>query len=210
MISCREKTETDSQGQITMDTQFQGYWADTSWTYEFKANGQFVFKSDGHYGKVEDEGFYLIKDNLLFLNPNTDWHTFDGVLKTRLRILSKDCIRDFDNNYYCVSLDTLNQLNEKEWAFKSRVIEIVDTLQIVEHEKKRVASNYPENEKLDFEIMYNQIVVIDGKEFHEFNLGRYDIKDGRLSYLTFLAKKEPFEIAEYGRSGNEISIIYKE
>jgi hypothetical protein len=193
-----------------LEKKYVGLWMETSWTYEFRDNGQFIFKSEGHYGNVIDSGFYFIHDNLILLNPRTDWHAYDGALKTRLKIIDSNCIRDFNNNFYCVTVDIINPLNENEWTFQSRVIDIIDTLQVVNDEKQRVAKHYPDNEELEFKILYERIIVIDNREFHEFNLIRYDLKEGRQYYLTFLATKKPFEIFQHNSAGNKLSLIYKE
>lgn len=202
LTSCKGKNRL-------LDKKYEGYWMDTGWTYEFRDNGQFIFKSMGHYGNVVDSGFYFLQDSLIFLNPRTDWHVFDGVLKTRLKIINANCIRDFDSNYYCDAVEEKDKFNETELAFQERVKGIVDTLQVVKDEKERVSSYHPDKEELDFEIIYDGIIVIDNKEFHAFSLARYDRIDGRQSYLTLLATKNPFKIFQHDIAGDKISLIYK-
>ncbi|NOT76649.1 MAG: hypothetical protein HOP08_17095 [Cyclobacteriaceae bacterium] len=202
LSSCKEK------GQF-LDKKYEGFWAGTYWTYEFKKNGRFIFKSEGHYGNVEDSGFYFVGDSLILLNPSTDFYALDEALKTRLKIINNSCIRDFDSNYYCVVVDTIVRLSELELTFQNRVIEIVDTLQIVKDEKERVASYYHDKEELKFKVMYDGIIVIDNLEFHSFNLYRYDLIEEQKYYLTFLATKKPFEIFQLnGNSTNRLSLIY--
>ena len=203
LASCREEDRF-------INGKYEGLWADTFWTYEFKHNGQFIFKSEGHYGDVTDYGFYLVKDSLLLLNPRTDWHVLDGVLKTRLKMVNGNCLRDFESNYYCLSIDATNRFIDDEIAFQDRVIAIGDTLQFVKEEKERMASYHSTDEQLAFEIDYSGIIMIDNKEFHQFDLVRYDMRDGRRNYLTFLATKEPFEIFQHNSAGNRLSLIYKE
>ncbi|MBI3221196.1 MAG: hypothetical protein HYZ44_16930 [Bacteroidetes bacterium] len=180
-----------------MDKKYEGFWADTWWTYEFNRDGQFIFRSEGHYGNVVDSGFYVIKDSLMFLNPTTDWPVFHDVLKTKLRIIDSNCLRDFNSNYYCTSVVTINQLNEKEWAFQDNVIFILDNLQIVKDKKESISSKYPKTEDLGFRIIYSGILIIDHKEFYKFDLSMYDLTHGPLICLSFLATKEPFDIFEY-------------
>jgi len=202
LFSCQQKPKF-------LNNKYEGFWMETQWTYDFKPNGNFTFTSIGHFGNVVDSGFYLVKDSLIFLNPNNDWHVFDGVLRTRLKIINQNCLRDFDNNYYCLNPDSLNQLIDKEIAFQNMVISIVDTLSVVVAEKERIASHYSDPSEIEIKIRYNGIIIIDGKEFHRFDLTSYNMVDDRdLTYLVFLVSKKPFKIFKHDLKGHELNLVY--
>ncbi len=183
---------------------YEGYWAETMWTYEFKQNGQFIFVTSGHYGNVIDSGFYLIKDSLILLNPRSDRRVADGVLMTRLKIINPECLRDYENNFYCTSLDNINELTDREFAFQENVKNILDTLQKIRIQKARIASKYPEP---NLAIVYSGIVLIDNREFHDFRLINYDIDTGMRTYLSFLATREPFDIFEYDHMNDKMTSV---
>lgn len=170
---------------------YEGYWAETLWTYDFEPNGNFIFRASGHYGNVVDSGTYLTGDNMIFLNPRSDWHVLAGVLKTRLKIIDSGCLRDFDSNYYCISIDDIDELSAKEFLFQDKVKTILDTTYLVRVEKERIEKRYKEPY---IHIVYNGIIVIDGNEFHEFNLKSYTINVGAEVHLSFFSTKEPFDI----------------
>src|SRR5690606_34359466 len=186
MISCHDGSSRTVQNKF-LDRRYEGYWAETLWTYEFKPDGKFIFTSEGHYGNVADYGVYLVQDSLLILTPRTDWRVLSGVLKTKLRIMSENCIRDFDSNFYCLPIDSTYRYTDEEFVFQDRVIGFMDTLQIVRKEKDRIATNHLGHEAFDLEIDFDGIIMIDGKEFQAFHLSTYDNIEGRRNYLTFLA-----------------------
>ena len=176
------------------------------WTYEFKPNGQFTFRASGRYGNVVDSGFYLMKDSLIILSPRSDWHVIAGVLKTKLKIIDSGCLRDFSSNFYCISLDDINELNETEFSFQDSVETILDTMHVVRMEKKRIESKYKDPY---IDIGYNGIIVVDNVEFHEFNLTNYTISTGHEVYLSFFAKKKPFDIFEHDPTTSSMNSILK-
>ncbi|MFM7852561.1 MAG: hypothetical protein ACKO96_11755, partial [Flammeovirgaceae bacterium] len=57
------------------------------------------FYTEGRYGNNEFKGRYVISDSTVFLNPDTDWQTFDGVIKPRLRIMNNECLREAPNPF---------------------------------------------------------------------------------------------------------------
>jgi hypothetical protein len=101
LTSCADKKEY-------LNKTYEGHWMETVWTYQFKDNGEFIFKTEGHYDYSQEKGRYILVDSVLLLNPDTDWSTLHGVLKTRLKIVSPECIRDYDNNFYCLTIDSVS------------------------------------------------------------------------------------------------------
>lgn len=177
-----------------IDAKYDGLWAETMWTYEFKPNGQFTFKASGHYGNVVDSGFYMIRDSIVLLSPRSDWQVVSGVLKTKLKIINSGCLRDFSGNFYCASIDDINELNDSEFGYRDSVEGILDTMHVVRIERERIESRYQEPH---IDIVYNGIIVIENEEFHEFSLTNYTISTGLEVYLSFFATKKPFDIFEY-------------
>lgn len=187
---------------------YEGLWAETRWIYKFKKDGTFKFITEGHYDFSEHSGNYIIKDSIMFLNPDTDWPMLDGVLKTRLRIMSSDCIRDFDNNYYCMTTDSINEFIEQKYVFNEKAVEVIDNLNVVKDEKNRISSHH-KGDSLEFSIDYNGIIVVNRKEYHIFSLDRWTIEGSR-RYLTFLVTKRPFEVYQHDYSGNKLTKVFNE
>jgi hypothetical protein len=55
-----------------LDKKYEGFWMETGCTYEFRDNGQSIFKSEGHYGDMIDSGFYFRHDSLSYLIQKQD------------------------------------------------------------------------------------------------------------------------------------------
>lgn len=204
LISCNSTDQ--SEKFTTFKKEFVGLWAETEWTYKFNEDGSFVFKSDGHYDISTDSGIYVLIDSLILLSPETDWKMYDGVLKTRLKIISDNCIRDFDDNYYCESTDSLNFHIDKEYEWQEQTKLILDSLPVVIKAKSKNENMDPNSfpDKFDF----YKIIVIEGIEYYSFRLKR---RDG-LEYFTLLKmliKKDPFEIYQHHSKGDSLSLIYK-
>jgi hypothetical protein len=203
-----------SNGTLYMEDKFNGFWAETEWTYEFKKDATFKFYAKGHYGNKEFKGRYIISDSTVFLNPDTDWQTSDGVIKPRLRIMNKECLRDYDNNYYCKNYETIEKLNDKEFEFQEKAISIIDTLSIVKKAKERLMAIEQDNWNVldgepEIRISYTGIIVIDRKEFHQFYVERLALLDTWRS-LDFLVTKSPFTIFEHPDIRDSLRLIYKE
>lgn len=201
IISCNSHKE--SKWRLSFNKEYTGFWAETIWTYQFKRNGTFVFKSEGHYGTIEESGQYVILDSIILLNPKTDWQVYDGVLQTKFKITNNNCLRDYDNNSYCMSLDSLNfQINKKyEWEEKTE--EIINNLPITIKVKGAVSDSST------FDLQFNRIANIDFKEFYLFSL--YERKHlKRFPKLNFVVKKNPFEIYQHHSINDSLSLIYKQ
>ena len=206
MLSCGEK-------DAYIDKEFEGFWAETGWYYDFNKDGTFTFKSEGHYGDVIQTGQYAILGDKILLSPNSDWEIIHGVLETRLKIVSEDCIRDYDNNYYCQDLDKMYLIRDKEFSFQDSVALILDSLDIVTREKRRVNFRATEEEKIKLKIVFDKILVVDGEDYQVFSL--YGTKERSImdydeyTFLNFLVKKQPFEIYQHHSSGDSLALVYK-
>lgn len=201
-----------SDGTKYINEQFTGYWAETEWTYKFKQDGTFRFIANGHIDTGEYKGRYIISDSTIFLNPDTDWQTFNGVIKPRLKIFNKECLRDYENNFYCKGYETIDKLNEKEFEFQSKIISILDTMSMVKEEKERLIK-IKDNRALkvdpEVRIMYSGIIVIDRQEFHQFSVERVTMFDTWRG-LDFLVRKRPIEIYEHLSIGDSLRLVFKE
>ena len=206
ILSCGEKNTS------YIDKEFEGYWADSGWHYDFDKDGTFTFKSDGHFGFTTQTGKYAIIDDVIVLVPNSDWVSRHGVLKERLKIFSEDCIRDFDNNFYCQDIEKVFSLRDREFEFQDSVVMILDSLSVAIDEKRRVNFRRAEGEKLDLKIGFEQVFVVDQEEYYVFSLfGTRELPSTefeRYSFLSFLVKKQPFEIYQHHSSGDSLSLVY--
>ena len=206
ILSCGEK-------HTYIDKEYEGFWAETDWHYDFNKDGTFTFKTVGHYGHVTQTGKYAIIDDKIVLSPNSDWQSLHGVLATRLKIVNEDCIRDYDNNYYCKDISKIDIIRENEFKFQDSVALILDTLDIVLHEKRRVNSRKTEEEKIKLKIVFDKILLVNGEDYQVFSL--YGIKErstmdyDEYTFLNFLVKKQPFEIYQHHSSGDSLALVYK-
>ena len=194
-----------------VDEKFNGYWASTEWIYEFNKDGTFKFIVNGHYDFSEYNGRYIISDSIIFLNPDTDWQVFHGVIKQKLKIIDSECLRDYDNNFYCKNHNIVGELSEKELEFQTKTIDILDTLSIVRQEKKRL-SKYEQKtafgDDLEVKIRYSGIIVVKKQEFHLFQLEQTDLLNTWI-LLDVMVKKKPFEIYEHISVRDSLKLIYK-
>jgi hypothetical protein len=214
LIGLVELTSSCSNEALYMDDKFNGLWAETEWIYEFRMDGTFNFRTNGHYGNSEHKGRYIISDSIVFINPDTDWPMFDGVLRPRLKIVNKDCLRDYDNNFYCKDYETINEINNDEFEFKEKVISIIDTLSIVTKEKSRLMKIKQDNFSVldggpEIRISYNGIIVIDRREFHQFYVDRLALLN-HWKNLNFLVTKKPLAIYERLSRVDSMKLVYKE
>lgn len=197
-------SSNDQRNEKYFTRTYVGYWGDTFWRYEFKDNGRFVFSSNGHLGSREqDSGFYLIKDDLLILNPETDWRVINGALSRKLKIVNNCCVRDFQSNFYCEMLDSTTRFIEGEVSYQSKMERILDTCRIVRNEKARVLQYNPSEE---FHILYEGIVMVEGKELHSFSLTGTS-KGINRRYLFFLADKLS-EVYQYNWTGERVDVVF--
>lgn len=194
-----------------MDKNFQGLWAETTWIYEFKSDGHFKLKAEGHYDFAEYSGTYIINDGIVFLNPDSDWQLLDGTLKPRLKIINSECLRDFDDNFYCSSIESTNKMIEREWEFKSKMISLLDTLSITKQEKEKTELTKGESTLGDFVVSfkYDGIIVDKKRELHAFILDKSDYLNS-WTIERYLINKAPFEIYQHTTRRDSLVLIYKD
>ncbi|HRK80801.1 MAG TPA: hypothetical protein PLZ12_05110 [Saprospiraceae bacterium] len=205
LTACKSKDESNSHA--IAEKELLGFWADTAFTYKFNKDGTFVFKSKGHYGNSSEYGIYTILDDLILLVPNTDWKAFDGVLKTKLKIMSSSCIRDFNDHYYCLANDLVNYYSDQVNDFQEKTIDILTELPDVVSLKRDIFK-YDTDKETNIVIAYVGITVIEKNEFHSFILKNTSMLNNR-TYSSFLVKKNPFEIYQYNLKGNSLRLLYK-
>jgi hypothetical protein len=85
----------------TIEGVYQGWWARTNWTYEFKDNNEFIFNSTGHGGFDTVKGSYIIKGDTIVLNSPKSDSTL-AFENEQLIIDGDSCIIDLSLRYdYC-------------------------------------------------------------------------------------------------------------
>ena len=168
---------------------YVGFWAETEFSYYFKSNGEFIFKTDGHYGKVETIGKYVKSDSIILLYPYMDWTRHDGVLKSRL-IFKKDvgCIQDFDFHFYCVEKDEQKRHEEKRFSvlrdMKDKLFDLKE-IRLITERYDVDDLNYPKN----VYFRHDGIILIDKKQYHSFQLMELDTNS--------LGLEEKFKAVQY-------------
>ena len=81
----------------TFDRIYQGWWATTSWTFEFKSDGTYKRVSAGHYGNTTVAGNYKInKDTIQLLTGFKETH---GTVNEKYLIDKDSLIIDLALNY---------------------------------------------------------------------------------------------------------------
>lgn len=97
----------------TFEKSFQGWWASTSWTFDFKENGTYKRTSYGHYGNKVVKGKYkIIGDTIMLLTGYKNTH---GTIN-HTYILDKDSILidlDLRFDYAPISNEESNFYNSK-------------------------------------------------------------------------------------------------
>ncbi|MCU0391549.1 MAG: hypothetical protein MUE81_10555 [Thermoflexibacter sp.] len=204
-FSCKPQKEIRERDFINKE--FNGFWGETSWTYKFSKDGTFTMKAEGHYDFSTYMGVYTVLDSLLLLVPEPDWQVFDGVLKTKLKITSSDCIRDFHDNFYCTSIDSINIHNDRKHEFHSSIITLIDSLPETIKAKKEALTR---DSTVKFSTDYERIIVVNHLEYHAFSLNKkYEKELKEYVQESFLVKKQPLEIYLHNLNGNSLRLIYK-
>ncbi len=81
----------------TIKKTFQGWWARTSWTFEFKADGSYKRISSGHYGNTTVNGTYrLNKDTVYLLTGYKGTH---GTVNEKYLLDGDSILIDFNLRY---------------------------------------------------------------------------------------------------------------
>jgi hypothetical protein len=97
LISCNSEKKINS-----FKGTYKGYWAETFWKFTFYEDGDFVFKSEGYYGKIMTRGIYEKRGDSLFLYALDSLITKDGVINELYLVDGDSCIVDNKMRYdYC-------------------------------------------------------------------------------------------------------------
>lgn len=163
IFSCDKK-------EILLKGQFTGFWAETQFIYHFQTDNQFLLTTKGHYGNTHTGGKFVVIDSIVLLYPYTDWTVRDGVLSTRLKWLpDMQCLRDFENHFYCRDLDRIVGLETKEYDLLDSIERRLLTIEPVQVELEKYSgdrhhlSSFPH-------FQYGGIVVMEKKEYHFFEM----------------------------------------
>jgi hypothetical protein len=187
-------------------------------TFQFKKDGTFDFNNQlGFHKERTITGTYVISDNIIFLNPDTDF--LDQELKLKLRVIDSGCLRDYDNVFY--SSDSLagEKLTQAEYKFQEETTSILDTLREVQKEREyldivnqKYLNRYPNIIVSDVSVDYQGIVVVDKRELHLFEYVKVDTTYHNQTehFLRLLVHKEPFEIYRLYNFEDSLRLIYKE
>jgi hypothetical protein len=166
LVSC---TISCSKSKIS-GKKFTGYWAETKFEYLFKEKGNFIFKTEGHFGNTLSEGKYSMIDTVVLLYPFTDWNRFHGVLQTRLIYNDQiECLQDFDNRFYCQNIDSINTNILRVEKMNSKIINRLFKVK----EVKEKQEEYKEEIKAESNFLrfdYEGIILIDNNQFHSYQL----------------------------------------
>jgi hypothetical protein len=96
----------------TFDRTYQGWWATTSWTFEFKVDGTYKRISAGHYGSTTVNGNYIInKDTIQLLTGFKGTH---GTVNEKYLIDNDSLIIDLELNYDYKLTKGTNLYNSKK------------------------------------------------------------------------------------------------
>lgn len=177
IFSCKEHKISEKK--------FTGFWAETTFEYSFRKGNEFNFVTEGHFGNTMTTGKYSIIDSIILLYPYTDWNRFHGVLKTRMIYVDQmNCIKDFENRFYCEDLDAINRTNESVERLKSRVIKKLLSVRDVSKKYEEFCDKVQkEFSYLHFD--YEGIILIDNRQFHSFQLKKKN-ESYKLSPMPYL------------------------
>jgi len=162
-------------------------------SYDFKRDGTFTFRNRlGH--DTAATGTYIISNDIMFLDPDTDFHDRD--IRVKLKVLSNDCLRDYDNIYYCSDSLQCEKVVSEDYAFQEEVVSILDTLPEITRQKERLDSiDGKFGGKVwiasDLSVEHQGIIVVNRQEFHLFE---YETARTAGYNIYFLVRKSPFEI----------------
>jgi len=134
-----------------LDATYKGAWYDTWFDYTFKPNGNFIYKTRGHYGYTTTKGKYAIIDSVILLRPYTKWHLSQNVLKSGLIITNENtCLYDSKKHYYCINEDDSYAFEEKH---RNKLGIITNRLLQLEDVQKTL-SEYPTPQTYDEQEYY--------------------------------------------------------
>lgn len=81
----------------TFDKTYQGWWATTSWTFDFKSDGTYKRISAGHYGNTTISGAYRVSNDTIQLL--TSFEKTHGTVNEKYLIDNDSLIIDLDLYY---------------------------------------------------------------------------------------------------------------
>lgn len=155
----------------TFEKTFQGWWASTSWTYDFYKNGTYRRVSEGHYGYTTVSGKYIIeRDTITLLTGYENTH---GTVNEKY-ILDKDSfLIDF-----CLRYDYAPIEKQGEPLYYNSKTRLVKYPQIATNNQKTIS----ELESV-LNLVFNSTIV---KKYCHFDLG------GRTSNSKLLLLKHHY------------------
>lgn len=209
-ITCLAALFTACVKETFIEGRFKGARYSNHKSIEFSRNGTFkiVEFNDTTAGKYE------IYDGFVVLN----YSDFYGNNKSsKFKIVSTECIRDFDNAFYCTDEETSQKLNEAEFKFRDEIVAMLDTLREVRLYRDALVEinrdyfkKYPyQGIVSDLYVDYLGIDLVDNEEFHVFLYVKPDTSGSREYFVRFLVHKNPLEIYSVADTGRSMKSIYK-
>ena len=169
---------------------FIGFWGETRWIYQFDQEGKYVLESEGHLGGESKSGRYIKKDSLIILLPSTDY--FESTRLNRLKIINRECLRDYSNYMYCMTEDRLIETSEGEFEKSLQMERIIEELEVVQSKRREIVRGDSLSRPF---IRFAGIVLINSNEYYEYlmesrmtNYYRYQV------HLRLYSKFDPIRI----------------
>lgn len=135
-ISCNTNTSNEN----TLNESYQGFWAETAFSYEFYRNGEFEFKTRGHYGDIDLKGNYSINNDTISLLFKNEQLKFDGIIGTKYLLEEdKKCIEELKTQIsYCLDAETTIQraTEDKIMATVSKIDKVIERSLYVQSNSK--------------------------------------------------------------------------
>lgn len=194
-----------------IDHSYLGFWAETQYTYSFYPNNEFLFTCRGHFGDCFVKGKYAKIDSFLLLIPATDWDMHQGVLKTKF-LYQENCIRDFDNNYYCGYRDSTNNRLEKAWTVQEKIEERLLEIPMIKEaivEKSDSTMSYFDLPRF----RYDGIIHINFEEFHQYILTKKNPNESLFSrriwiqHMDFVVNIKTNSIYQHTMNHDSLSYV---
>ena len=116
----------------TLQGDYYGSWARTTWEYHFNKDNSFSFKSNGHFGNTRSIGKYSVTGDTLILNSilsdTTDRKGFYNFKNEKFLIDGDSCIISLSTGYdYC-----------KTHLTESKIENSNDVIWTIEPSRKRI------------------------------------------------------------------------
>jgi hypothetical protein len=101
----------------TFNRTYQGWWATTCWTFEFKSDGTYKRLSAGHYGNTTVSGTYRVNNDTIQIVTGFD--KTHGTLNEKYLIDKDSLIIDLTLNYVYKLVTTDKDFYEIKKSWKS-------------------------------------------------------------------------------------------